>query len=45
VHPLNPNVLLAIAVLPLLASIIAGLGGRLIGRAGAHTVTTASPPS
>jgi len=39
VHPLNPNVLLAIAVLPLLASIIAGLGGRLIGRAGAHTVT------
>jgi NADH-quinone oxidoreductase subunit L len=39
VHPLNPNVLLAIALLPLLAAVIAGLGGRVIGRAGAHTVT------
>jgi NADH-quinone oxidoreductase subunit L len=39
VHALNPNVLLAIALLPLAAAIIAGLGGRLIGRAGAHTVT------
>jgi NADH-quinone oxidoreductase subunit L len=39
VHPLNPNVLLAIALLPLLAAIIAGLGGRLIGRVGAHTIT------
>jgi len=39
VHPLNPNVLLAIALLPLVASVIAGLGGRLIGRVGAHTVT------
>ena len=38
-HVLNPNVLLAIALLPLLASVVAGLGGRLIGRAGAHTVT------
>ena len=38
-HPLNPNVLLAIALLPLLAAVIAGLGGRVIGRAGAHTVT------
>ena len=36
---MNPNVLLAIALLPLIAAIIAGLGGRLIGRAGAHTVT------
>jgi NADH-quinone oxidoreductase subunit L len=35
---MNPHVLLAIAFLPLLAAIIAGLGGRLIGRAGAHTV-------
>jgi NADH-quinone oxidoreductase subunit L len=32
-------VLLAIALLPLVASAVAGLGGRLIGRAGAHTVT------
>jgi NADH-quinone oxidoreductase subunit L len=39
VHALNPNVLLAIPLLPLAASIIAGCGGRLIGRAGAHTVT------
>jgi len=39
VHPLNPTVLLAIALLPLVASAVAGLGGRLIGRAGAHTVT------
>ncbi|HUL46382.1 MAG TPA: NADH-quinone oxidoreductase subunit L [Steroidobacteraceae bacterium] len=36
---MNPNVLLAIPLLPLAAAIIAGLGGRLIGRAGAHTVT------
>jgi NADH-quinone oxidoreductase subunit L len=36
---MNPNVLLCIALLPLLASLIAGLGGRVIGRAGAHTVT------
>jgi NADH-quinone oxidoreductase subunit L len=39
VHALNPNVLLAIPLLPLAASIIAGLGGRRIGRVGAHTVT------
>jgi NADH-quinone oxidoreductase subunit L len=37
--PLNPLVLLAIPLLPLIAAVIAGLGGRLIGRAGAHTVT------
>ena len=30
---MNPNLLLAIPLLPLLAAIIAGLGGRLIGRA------------
>ena len=36
---MNPNVLLAIPLLPLAAAIVAGLGGRLIGRAGAHTVT------
>jgi len=39
VHPLNPNVLLAIPLLPLAAAILAGLGGRVIGRTGAHTVT------
>jgi NADH-quinone oxidoreductase subunit L len=39
VHPLNPNVLLAIPLLPLVAAIVAGLGGRVIGRAGAHTIT------
>jgi NADH-quinone oxidoreductase subunit L len=36
---LNPNVLLAIALAPLLGSLIAGLFGRQIGRAGASTVT------
>jgi NADH-quinone oxidoreductase subunit L len=39
VHPLNANVLLAIPLLPLAAALIAGLGGRVIGRAGAHTLT------
>jgi NADH-quinone oxidoreductase subunit L len=36
---MNPTLLLAIPVLPLVAAIIAGLGGRVLGRAGAHTVT------
>jgi NADH-quinone oxidoreductase subunit L len=39
---MNPAVLIAIPLLPLLAAVIAGLGGRLIGRAGAHTVTCAA---
>ncbi|MGH8089416.1 MAG: NADH-quinone oxidoreductase subunit L, partial [Stenotrophomonas sp.] len=36
---MNSNVLLAIALLPLAAAILAGLFGRQIGRAGAHYVT------
>ncbi|HUN72471.1 MAG TPA: NADH-quinone oxidoreductase subunit L [Steroidobacteraceae bacterium] len=36
---MNPHVLLAIPLLPLVAAVIAGLGGRVIGRAGAHTLT------
>ncbi|MEO6080811.1 MAG: NADH-quinone oxidoreductase subunit L, partial [Steroidobacteraceae bacterium] len=36
---LNPNVLLAIPLLPLLAAVIAGLAGRLVGRMGAALVT------
>jgi NADH-quinone oxidoreductase subunit L len=36
---MNPNLLLAIPVLPLLGAIIAGLFGKLIGRAGAHWIT------
>jgi len=36
---MNPTLLLAIPLLPLVAAVIAGLGGRLIGRAGAHTIT------
>ena len=36
---MNPNLLLAIPMLPLLAAIVAGLFGKVIGRAGAHTVT------
>jgi NADH-quinone oxidoreductase subunit L len=39
---MNPNVLIAIAVLPLIGAILAGLFGRVIGRAGAHTVTIAA---
>src|SRR5213595_1212671 len=39
---MNPSVLIAVPLLPLLAAVIAGLGGRLIGRAGAHTVTCAA---
>jgi NADH-quinone oxidoreductase subunit L len=35
----NPELLLAIPLLPLGAALIAGLCGRVIGRAGAHTVT------
>jgi NADH-quinone oxidoreductase subunit L len=38
VHPLNANLLLAIPLLPLIAAVVAGLGGRLIGRAGVHTI-------
>ncbi len=33
------NLYIAIVLAPLLAAIVAGVGGRLIGRAGAHTVT------
>src|SRR5690242_10621774 len=36
---MNPNVLLAIPLLPLIAALIAGLLGRVVGRVGAHTVT------
>ncbi len=36
---MNPNLLLAIPLLPLFAAIVAGLFGRQIGRAGAHTIT------
>jgi NADH-quinone oxidoreductase subunit L len=39
---MNPTLLLAIAVLPLLGAILAGLFGRVIGRVGAHTVTIAA---
>ena len=36
---MNPNVLLAIPLLPLAAAILAGLFGRAIGRTAAHVVT------
>src|SRR6478735_7104236 len=36
---LNMNILLVIALAPLLGAIVAGLFGRQIGRAGAHSVT------
>jgi NADH-quinone oxidoreductase subunit L len=36
---MNPTLLLAIPLLPLLAAALAGLFGKYIGRTGAHTVT------
>src|SRR2546429_8732523 len=39
---MNLAVLIAVPLLPLLAALISGLAGRLIGRAGAHTVTCAA---
>ena len=39
---MNPNLLLAIPMLPLAAAIIAGLGGRLIGRTASAAVTIAA---
>src|SRR6202161_3319175 len=36
---MNPNLLLAIPMLPLLAAVLAGLAGKAIGRAGAATLT------
>jgi NADH-quinone oxidoreductase subunit L len=36
---LNPHLLLAIPLAPLAGSLIAGLAGKTVGRAGAHTVT------
>jgi NADH-quinone oxidoreductase subunit L len=38
---MNPHVLLAVPLLPLAAAIIAGLGGRFIGRRAAHLVCIA----
>jgi len=39
---MNPNLLLAIPMLPLAAALLAGLGGRLIGRAASAAVTIAA---
>lgn len=39
---MNPQVLIAIPLLPLLAAVVAGLFGRLIGRKAAHSVTIAA---
>jgi NADH-quinone oxidoreductase subunit L len=39
VTTLNPNLLLAVPLLPLIAAIIAGLFGRTIGRVASHSVT------
>jgi NADH-quinone oxidoreductase subunit L len=38
---MNPTLLLLIPLLPLVAAFLAGVFGRVIGRAGAHTVTIA----
>ncbi|HEY2809168.1 MAG TPA: NADH-quinone oxidoreductase subunit L [Steroidobacteraceae bacterium] len=39
---MNPTTLIWIPLLPLLAAIVAGVGGRWIGRTGAHLVTIAA---
>ena len=39
--PMNPNLLLAIPLLPLAAAVIAGLFGRMVGRAGSSAITIA----
>jgi NADH-quinone oxidoreductase subunit L len=39
---MNPHLLIAIPLLPLIAAILAGLGGRWIGRIGASTLTIAA---
>src|ERR1700749_4277175 len=36
---MNPTLLLLIPILPLIAALLAGVFGRVMGRAGAHTVT------
>ena len=40
-HLVSKSLLLAIVLAPLLGAIVAGLFGRQVGRAGAHTVTIA----
>ncbi|MFZ0499785.1 MAG: NADH-quinone oxidoreductase subunit L [Steroidobacteraceae bacterium] len=39
---MNPHLLILIPLLPLVAAAIAGIGGRVIGRVGAHTITILS---
>src|SRR5437660_2190853 len=39
---MNATALIAVPLLPLLAAVIAGLGGRLVGRTGAHSLTCAA---
>jgi NADH-quinone oxidoreductase subunit L len=36
---MNPHLLILIPLLPLIAAAIAGIGGRVVGRVGAHTIT------
>ena len=38
---MNPTLLLLIPMLPLIAAVLAGVFGRVIGRVGSHTVTIA----
>jgi NADH-quinone oxidoreductase subunit L len=39
---MNPHLLILIPLLPLIAAAIAGIGGRVVGRVGAHTITILS---
>ena len=36
---LNPSLLLAVPMAPLVGAIVAGLFGKQVGRRGAHTIT------
>ncbi len=38
-HSISPNLLLTVALAPLVGAVVAGLGGSLVGRRGAHRIT------
>jgi NADH-quinone oxidoreductase subunit L len=38
-HTISPNLLLTAALAPLVGAVVAGLGGSLVGRRGAHRIT------
>jgi len=38
-HSISPNLLLTVALAPLVGAVVAGLGGHVIGRRGSHRIT------